>query len=220
MERFLLVENDAGYLKPDKSVLNEAEGNLSASSEGADIVYAVLQKAGVKNNNGRIYSKALLQREVEKYKKCVAEGTAIFEVNHPEATSINLLNVGARLMDFWWEGVTLMGKLKLILSPAYTNSGIVCVSGDQIANLMANGVKVGISSRGVGSLKKVNGENLVQDDYDLICWDIVNAPSSIDSWIAPKQEELQKYIHKEQVSRPAAPVSRFDALTEYLKNHK
>jgi hypothetical protein len=76
-----------------------------------------------------------------------------------------------------------MGKLEIIMSPGFVNQGIISCEGDLVANLLRKGLKIGVSSRGVGSLEKEHGKNIVQDDFELICWDIVTSPSTPGSWI-------------------------------------
>jgi hypothetical protein len=86
----------------------------------------------------------------------------------------------------------MMGKLEIIMSPGFITQGIISCEGDQVANLLRKGLKIGVSSRGVGSLKKEDGKNIVQDDFEIICWDVVTSPSTPGSWIyneAPSQEQ-------------------------------
>lgn len=212
--KMLLIEND-GYVAQKNELIFEGSQSIQSDADDPSIIYAVLQKAGVKNNNGRVYSKELLEREMMRYRDTVIGGGAMFEVNHPETTSINLLNVGCILVDYWWEGVTLMGKLKLILSKAFISMGGVFTPGDVIRNHLDNKVRIGISSRGVGSLKKVNGTDYVQDDFSLICWDFVNSPSSIDSWVSDEKNKLNQYIHKEAIT--VEKNDNVNNLAEFLK---
>ncbi len=80
------------------------------------------------------------------------------------------------------------------MSPGFINLGIISCKGDLIANYMRNGIKIGVSSRGVGSLEQINGENVVQDDFELICWDVVTTPSTPGSWIFTEPQEAQPYV--------------------------
>ena len=116
----------------------------------------------------------------------------------------------------------MMGKIKLNLSKGFIDSGIVSTSGDHIANLMLNGVMVGVSSRGVGSLEKRGDVNVVQPDYDLICWDFVNKPSSKGSWVANELKELSPYIDKsvKEELNLSPKRSLQDKLFAYLERYE
>jgi len=115
------------------------------------------------------------------------------ELNHPESSLIDLDRVAHLITDIWWEGNILMGKLKLLTSPGFHERGIVSTKGDQAANLMRQGVTMGVSSRGVGSLKKVGERNEVQDDFELICFDLVSSPSTPGAYLFSNPEDRTKY---------------------------
>ena len=202
-KRLLLLEYDAGYVetfdKISENFLVESKKDTDELSKNGVplVVFAVLQKYGVLNETNRIYSEALLKREADRYLKyCIPQKNTLLEANHPESTQINILNGAGLLTDCWWEGITLLGKIRLNVSKGFIDSGIVTTSGDHIANLMLTGVRVGVSSRGVGSLKKQNSVNIVQDDYELICWDFVNKPSSKGSWVSDNLKDLEPFIDK------------------------
>lgn len=228
-KKLLLVEYDSGFIANENELSKQfiIENKINDKEElkinGVPItVFAVLQKYGVLNNNRRIYSEVILKREYNKYlNTSVKEATALFEANHPESTQINILNGAGLLIDAWWEGITLLGKIKLNLSKGFIDSGIVSTSGDHVANLMLTGVKVGVSSRGVGSLKEKSGVNHVQDDYDLICWDFVNQPSSRGSWVSDDYEKLAPFIEttiKEDKKAHINPLK--DKLSNFLSNYR
>jgi hypothetical protein len=145
--------------------------------------YAVLQKYNTPNRNGRIYPEKVLKREADNYKKMISKGIALSELNHPESSLVDLDRVSHAITDIWWEGPVLMGKLKLLTSPGFHERGIVSTKGDQAANLLRQGVTLGISSRGVGSLKKVGEQNEVQEDFELICFDLVWSPSTPGAYL-------------------------------------
>jgi hypothetical protein len=229
MKRLLLLEYDAGYADTVDSIGKNflIETDLKTSDLTVNgvpqTVFAVLQKYGVKNENGRVYSEEILKREGERYlKECIPQKNTLLEVNHPESTQINILNGGGLLTDLWWDGITMLGKIKLNLSRGFIDSGIVSTSGDQVANLMLNGTVVGVSSRGVGSLQKRGDVNVVQPDYELICWDFVNKPSSKGSWVASNLKELDPYVDKTVREEKNTPMynSLQDKLFAYLDNHK
>jgi hypothetical protein len=155
--------------------------------------YAVLQKYNTPNRNGRIYPEKVLKRESENYKKMINKGIALSELNHPESSLVDLDRVSHSISDIWWEGPVLMGKLKLLTSPGFHERGIVSTKGDQAANLLRQGVTLGISSRGVGSLKKIGEQNEVQDDFELICFDLVWSPSTPGAYLFTEPDDRFKF---------------------------
>lgn len=183
----ILIEYDAGYISPDdnKKFVNE----VNKLSEGGSIieeplfVYAVLQKYGVENRNGRVYPEEILKRESKNYQKLIDENRALGEADHPESSIVSVTRVSHNIKEIWWEGNVLMGKLEILMSPGFISKGIISCEGDRVANYIRKGIKIGVSSRGVGSLSKENGKNVVQEDFELICWDIVTSPSTPGSWI-------------------------------------
>jgi len=190
----ILIEEDAGFISPhhhlNESILKEAQ---SLDWKKPFEFYAVLQKYNTPNRNGRFYPENILKREAERYKKAIAKGLSTSELNHPESSLIDLDRVSHLITDIWWEGNILMGKLKLLTSPGFHESGIVSTKGDIAANLMRQGVTMGVSSRGVGSLKKVGERNEVQDDFELICFDLVSSPSTPGAYLFPNPEDRLKY---------------------------
>jgi len=189
--RGILVEYDAGYISPTESrnarVIQESKNMLDHSKPFE--FYAVLQKYNTPNRNGRIYPEKILKRESENYKKLIQKGTALSELNHPESSLIDLDRVSHAITDIWWEGPVLLGKLKLLTSPGFHERGIVSTKGDLAANYLRQGVTLGISSRGVGSLKKVGEQNEVQDDFELICFDLVSSPSTPGAYLFREPNE-------------------------------
>jgi hypothetical protein len=155
--------------------------------------YAVLQKYNVPNRNGRIYPEKILKRESENYKKAINKGTSLSELNHPESSLIDLDRVSHIINEIWWEGNVLMGKLKLLTSPGFHERGVCSTKGDLAANYLRQGVTLGISSRGVGSLKKVGEQNEVQEDFELICFDLVSSPSTPGAYLFNNPDDRMKY---------------------------
>lgn len=191
----ILVEYDAGYINPND---NRNETLIRESSEMLDHskpieFYAVLQKYDTPNRNGRLYPERILKREAENYKKMIKKGTALSELNHPESSLIDLDRVSHAITEVWWEGNVLMGKIKLLTSPGYHESGICSTKGDLAANYLRQGVTLGISSRGVGSLKKIGEQNEVQDDFELICFDLVSSPSTPGAYLFLNKEDKNLY---------------------------
>jgi len=196
----ILIEQDAGYIDPsdarNKSFVNEVkklEPGSAMSIPAQLILYVVLQKWGVENRNGRIYPKEILERENNNYQQLIKERRAIGELDHPESSIIAGDRISHNIIETWWEGKTLMGKMEILMSPGYVNYGIVSTKGDEVANLIRNNIMVGVSSRGVGSLREVGGKNIVQDDFELICWDVVTSPSTPGSWMFKDAAEAKPF---------------------------
>ncbi len=227
--RGILVEYDAGYIDPNE------RRNLSMIRENRDMLdhskpfefYAVLQKYNTPNRNGRIYPEKILKREADNYKKMIQKGTALSELNHPESSLIDLDRVSHAITDIWWEGPVLLGKLKLLTSPGFHERGIVSTKGDLAANYLRQGVTLGISSRGVGSLKKVGEQNEVQDDFELICFDLVSSPSTPGAYLFLNPEDRLNFEEnldeekKQQVERHVgetgnASLDLMKRLSDYL----
>ena len=164
----ILVEHD-GYISPDenKAIISEMK---NADFGGEIYMLAILQKYDTPNRNGRIYPEQILRRENERYQEVIKKGGAISELNHPESSLIDLDRASHIITETWWDGNRLIGKLKLLTSPGYIKEGVISCVGDQAANLLRQGVTLGISSRGVGSLTKNGDYNQVQEDFELICF--------------------------------------------------
>jgi hypothetical protein len=209
----ILVEWDAGYISPNDSrnaeVIKESYGQLDHSKPF--VFYAVLQKFDTPNRNGRIYPEKILRREAENYKKAIDKGLSISELNHPESSLIDLDRVSHLITDMWWEGNVLMGKIKLLTSPGFHERGVVSCPGDMAANLMRQGVTMGVSSRGVGSLVKKGERNEVQEDFELICFDLVSSPSTPGAYLFLNKEDKNKYEENlEEETKLRAQEPRID----------
>ena len=149
------------------------------------IVQGVLQRAEAKNQNGRIYPKEILEREVKQYMEGpVKENRAMGELDHPESTIINLQNVSHTVKDCWWDGDDVVGKVEILNTPA----------GNILKALFASGITVGISSRGMGSVEENLSEGTVevQDDFELLCFDFVSTPSTHGAFMTPVGRALQE----------------------------
>ena len=134
------------------------------------------------------------------------------EADHPESSIVAISRVSHNVVELWWEGNVLMGKLEILMSPGFVNQGIISCEGDQVANLLRKGMKIGVSSRGVGSLEKEHGKHVVMDDFELICWDVVTSPSTPGSWIYSEEPTRQ-----EQMSETIKSKDK-DLLIDYLDN--
>lgn len=214
----ILVETDAGYISPK----DEFNAKILRESKDMDYrnpfeFYAVLQKYNTANRNGRFYPETILKREADKYKQTIAKGLSTSELNHPESSLIDLDRVCHIITDIWWDGNILMGKLKLLTSPGFHERGIVSTKGDIAANLMRQGVTLGISSRGVGSLKKVGEKNEVQDDFELICFDLVSSPSTPGAYLFSNEGDRHKYEENLEEEKKVKSGGNIDASIDLMK---
>ena len=166
---------------------------------GNPIVTGVLATPEVKNGNGRYYSEQLWKREIEKYMTVVKENRATGELDHPDSSIINLKNVCHIIRDISWDGKNIVGKIEILPT----------ASGNILKALIDNGVMVGVSSRGMGSLKQVGEVMEVQDDFELLCWDFVSTPSNPGSYMHLVNEGLNN-----QIVNPYAKANSI--LTEIL----
>lgn len=141
---------------------------------GKIILSGVLQRAGVKNQNKRIYPREILDREIENYQKAVRENRAVGELDHPESSSVSLQKASHVIREMHWEGNTVVGKVEVLSTPM----------GKILESLLNDGVMIGISSRGVGSTERTNeGIDQVQPDFQIICFDIVSEPSTPGAYL-------------------------------------
>lgn len=199
----LLIEHD-GYISIDcgdnKKLFEEINSNTDDDFHCPRhfIVSAVFQKYGVENANGRIYPEHVLKKEVERYMTKINESRAIGELNHPSESVIDLSRVAMNIIELHWEGRTLVGKLELITSPGFRKYGIISNQADQAANLLLSGIKIGVSSRGLGTVTNKMGVLYVSDDYEIVCWDIVGDPSTPQAWITPEDNIPQQYIESKE----------------------
>jgi len=153
-------------------VLSESE--KKNIMEGAVYLVGICQKAGTKNGNGRVYRKETLQREVENYQKAISDRRSLGELDHPDDSVINLRNASHLITKMWWQGDDVMGKIEVLDTP----------SGGILKALVKSGVKLGISSRGLGTVKEEKGTTMVEDDYQLICFDMVSEPSTPNAYLS------------------------------------
>jgi len=158
---------------------------------GKIIMKGILQKADTLNQNGRIYPKPILEREVRNYQKFIIENRSLGECDHPDSSVINLKNVSHIIREAYFEGNTVYGTVELLDTP----------SGKVLQSLVESGVKLGISSRGVGSTKKQGDYYMVEDDFQLICWDFVSEPSTPGAFMLAEgkdisDDELKKIFNR------------------------
>lgn len=154
--------------------LNEAEKKMV--NEGHVFLTGVMQRADAQNGNGRVYPSQILEREMNNYKKLVKERRALGELDHPDDSVINLKNASHLVTEIWWDEGAVMGKIQVLNTP----------SGQVLKELVNAGVKLGISSRGMGSVHESNGVTIVEDDFQLICFDMVSEPSTVGAFMTPR----------------------------------
>ena len=157
-------------------------------NNGKLIVKGVLQRADAKNQNGRVYPKDILVREAQQYTdNFVKQKRALGELDHPDSSVVNLQNVSHNVTDMHFEGDNLLGTVEILTTP----------SGNILRELFKNGIKLGISSRGMGSVETVqeaDGQQAVKvgDDFELIAFDFVSNPSTHGAFLYPLQENIDK----------------------------
>lgn len=214
--RGILIEQD-GYLTLNESTRRLCEGvdNIEDgwSVPHPFVVDAVFQKFGIENANGRIYPEDVLKREVEKYQVKINERRGYGELNHPSETVIDLGRICMNIVELHWENHTLVGKLEIETSRAFRKFGAITCMGDMMANHLIEGYKIGVSSRGVGSVEQKFGKLIVGDDFELICWDVVSDPSTPNAWISQDPKEIAMYVEEKEKTgdKIFENISKFDS---------
>ncbi len=161
------------------AVIKEVDGKqVQVSGPSQKIMMkGILQKADTLNQNGRIYPMQVLEREVRNYQKFIIENRAVGELDHPDSSVVNLKNVSHVIREAYIENGTVIGTIEVL---GKTPSGAI------LQGLVESGIKLGISSRGVGSTRKQGEYYVVQDDFQLICWDMVSEPSTPGAFMIPE----------------------------------
>jgi len=180
--------------------LTESEKKMV--KEGHVFLSGVMQRANARNGNGRVYPTEVLQREVQNYTKLVQERRALGELDHPDDSVINLKNASHLITEVWWDNDNVMGKIQVLNTPA----------GQVLKELVNAGVKLGISSRGMGSVHESNGDTIVEDDFQLICFDMVSEPSTTGAYMTPR------HLHEGAVKGVFTKADRINrALNDVLR---
>lgn len=169
--------------------LTEAE-KKDIKENGAVYLSGVMQRCDEKNGNGRVYPGEILRREVDSYTDTVKENRACGELDHPEDSVVNLKNASHMVKSLWWEGNDLYGKIKVLSTPA----------GKILESLINDGVKLGISSRGLGSVSESNQGTIVEDDFQLICFDIVSEPSTQGAFMMMNEAKTKSFTKKDKIN--------------------
>ena len=172
-----------------QDLLTEDEKRFVAN--GGMILSGKLQEADCRNGNGREYPAAILEREMKNYSKLVKERRALGELDHPDDSVINLKNASHMVTSVWWEGPNVMGKVQVLNTP----------SGKILQELVNDGVKLGISSRGLGSVSESQGRTIVEDDFQLICFDFVSEPSTPNAFMIKEAKENKVFTKADRINR-------------------
>ena len=201
MDKQLLVDYTVFEVSPQ--AINES----LTQNNGKLIVSGVLQRAEAKNQNGRVYPKETLMREAKKYaNEFISERRALGELDHPDSSVVNLNNVSHNVLDMNWKGNDLVGTVEVLGTP----------SGNILKELFKSGIRLGISSRGMGSVKEVMREGdatlQVQPDFELVAFDFVSNPSTHGAFLSPVNESKGS-----TTSNKFAGVERIitDIITEF-----
>jgi hypothetical protein len=187
MSKQLIVE----YMPFKPSGALTEQSGAAYGIPGGFVVQGVLQRAGSKNQNGRVYPRNILERECQRYQQeYIDQHRALGELDHPESSVVNLNNVSHNVLKIWWKGDDLLGAVQVLDTP----------SGKILKELFKAGITLGISSRGLGSVKELRSEGTVevQEDFELICWDFVSNPSTHGAFMRPTSmhESVNKTTNK------------------------
>jgi hypothetical protein len=171
----------------DANSINESR----EMNSGKIIMKGILQKADTLNQNGRVYPAPILEREVRNYQKFIKENRALGECDHPDSSVVELKNASHIIREAHMDGNVCFGTVELLDTP----------SGKILQSLVESGVTLGISSRGVGSTKREGDHDIVQDDFQLICWDFVSEPSTPGAFVMREgrsvdRNELNRHFKK------------------------
>lgn len=172
-------------IKPFKPTIKE-----SKEKPGVFEVEGIMQTAGAKNQNGRVYKKPILEREINRFKEeFIKQGNAYGELDHPESAIVSLKNASHIIKDLWWEDENVMGRVELLNTP----------SGNIVKEIIKAGHTIGISSRGTGSIEQTNESTLeVQNDFELVTWDFVSNPSTRNAFMNQAKLNENKQIHQDK----------------------
>lgn len=183
LTEFLELSNDA-------SLLTESE-RYSVTQGEEFILAGVMQRAEAENGNGRVYPMDILSREVENYKKLVRDSRSLGELDHPDSPIIELKNASHMVTFIEMRGKDVIGKIKILDTPA----------GRTAKELLKGGVKLGISSRGLGSTKQQNGKTIVQEDFQLVCFDLVSEPSTTGAFMLKEGMKPNLFTKADRINR-------------------
>ena len=169
------------------------------------IMKGILQKAETLNQNGRVYPKVILEREIRNYQKFIKENRALGELDHPDSSVVELKNASHNIKEAYMEGNIVYGVVEILNTP----------SGKILQSLVESGVTLGISSRGVGSTKTQGDMQIVQDDFQLICWDFVSEPSTPGAFMMKEGKEVSPQVVNEIFNKSDRVDRIFNDILEW-----
>ncbi len=175
------------------------ESDKHFMKNGGLIMTGVIQRANARNGNGRIYSEKILRREITRYESIVGERMALGELDHPDSTSVMLEKVSHVVTKVWWNGFDVMGKIEVLNTPR----------GKILQELVSANIKIGISSRGTGSVRESKDGTIVEDDFNLVCFDIVSEPSTHGA-----------YMYRQDGSLKENKTNRIDTIIQEILQRK
>ena len=193
MSKLKLITEWSAWEYDKEKTINEASSN-----GGRYIMRGILQKANTLNQNGRVYPIDILEREVRNYQKFIAENRALGELDHPDSSVVELKNASHIVREAYMQGDICYGSVEILDTP----------SGKILKSLVDSGVTLGISSRGVGSTRKEGDYQVVQDDFQLICWDFVTEPSTPGAFMMKEGKE----INESDLNRHFTKSDRIDRI--------
>jgi len=173
-----------------QDLLTEEEKRM-VKEDNALFLSGVIQCAENLNGNGRVYPRPILEREINNYGKMIKEHRALGELDHPDDSVINLKNVSHMVTGVWWNDNQVMGKVQVLGTP----------SGNILRSLVESGISLGISSRGLGSVREEGGKTLVEEDYQLICFDIVQEPSTSGAFLVTEEKQRNIFTKADRLNR-------------------
>ena len=182
--------------------------------EDSEFVVNALTDAEVTEEDyeGRVYC---VEVENHTFYTMCNDGHCLWSGN---SSSLSGHDVTHNILDLRWEKNTLVGEMKLHLSPGFRRYGVCSTSGDLAANMILDGILIGVSSRGVGSVEQKFGTTLVSDDYELVCWDIVLEPSTPNAWISQNPKELEPFIESNTLRNKSELSEKLKKINKILLN--
>ena len=180
-----------------QDLLTEDEKRM-VREDGAMFLTGVMQRADAQNGNGRVYPRRILEREMSNYQKLIKERRALGELDHPDQAVINLANASHLVTESWWDGNDVMGKIQILNTP----------SGKILRSLVESGVTLGISSRGMGSVTENAQGTIVEDDFNLVCYDMVSEPSTTGAFMMKEGKEPNIITKADRINRALNDVLR------------
>ena len=182
MDKQLLVDHTPFHIAKLQPITEGKDSN-----DGRMRVRGKLQEADTKNGNNRVYPLETLRKQVDQYiKGPIASKTSTGELDHPESSIINLSNVSHLIHKIWWEDNNVMGELIILNTP----------SGKIAQEIIIAGIPLGISSRGMGSVRQIGETVEVQDDFQLLCWDLVSVPSTPNAYMSLAESKQYNFTDK------------------------